>query len=242
MTEQTGLLARKAWPKRVEQGAWVHNATILAPSTSHNTDGIDVDCSQDVLIEDSYISNGDDCVCMKSGKNWFGREFGRPVRDVVVRNCRFGTGHGITVGSEMSSGVYNVTFENLVADGIGTGVRLKSERGRGGVIDGIVYRNISLSNVQGQAIQVTLNYASNLPPTNATATPSMRNVLVQDVSAVGVEYGFFIDGLPESFIANLSLVNVSVQKASKGMFEQCVDANGTCAGTMEPGCPPCLQA
>ena len=218
---------------------WIHDAKILAPSGSHNTDGIDIDCSSNVLIENTFISNGDDCVCMKSGKNWFGRTFGKPTQNVIVRNCVFGTGHGITVGSEMSAGVYNVTFENIYANGTGTGVRLKSERGRGGLIKDIIYRNITLDNIQGQAVQVTLNYANNLPPTNVTATPQMENILVQDIIANSPIYGFFIDGLPESIIKNLTFNNVTINNSKKSTFEQCDYSQGTCIDT-NPGCPPCL--
>lgn len=219
---------------------WIHDATILAPSSSHNTDGIDIDCSSNVLIENVYISNGDDCVCMKSGKNWFGRTYGKPTQNVIVRNSVFGTGHGITVGSEMSAGVYNVTFENLIANNTGTGVRLKSERGRGGLIDNIIYRNLTLSSIGGQAIQVTLNYANNLPPTNVTATPRMQNILVENIQAYDPIYGFFIDGLPESLITNLTFSNVTIINSKKTTYEQCDYATGSCNGKMDPGCPPCL--
>lgn len=220
---------------------WIHNVSILAPSTSHNTDGIDVDCSQHVLIEDSYISNGDDCVCMKSGINWYGRTYGRPTAHVVVRNTVFGTGHGITIGSEMSADVYNVTFENLFANGTGTGVRLKSERGRGGVISNITYRNITLVDIQGQAVQMTLNYAKNLPPTNATGTPQMYNVTVENVQAFKPQYGWFIDGLPESPLRDIHFVNVSIQNPTKSMYASCDNITQSTCDNVTPECPPCIS-
>ncbi len=222
-------------------GVWVHGVTILAPKTSHNTDGIDFDCSQEVLLEDSFISNGDDCICMKSGKDWAGRTYGRPTANVTVRNMVLGTGHGITVGSETSGGVYNVTFENIVANGTGTGVRLKSERGRGGVVRDIVYRNISLYNIGGQAVQMTLNYATGLPPGNASSTPVMRNVWLQDIYAERPIEGYFIDGLPESPITNATFTNVTILNPSKVLVQQCDNITASTCHAVFPSCPPCMQ-
>ena len=110
------------WNDRVH----IFNVTILAPSNSHNTDGLDVDCSQDVLLEDSYVSVGDDFVSVKSGIDWYGRTFGRPSKNVMIRNTIVGTSHGCSIGSEMSGGVNNVTFENILMNATGTGVRMVS--------------------------------------------------------------------------------------------------------------------
>lgn len=118
-------------------------------------------------------------LCVKSGIDWFGRSYGRPSKDIVFRNITVGTGHGISVGSEMSGGVQNVTFEDIVMSETKAGPRIKSQRGRGGVIDGIVYRNIVASNVHTM-VEFTLNYHSGLAPTNATATPVLRNVLLEN--------------------------------------------------------------
>jgi polygalacturonase len=76
-----------------------------------NADGIDLDACQRVLVENSYFSVTDDAICVKSGLDWYGRTYGRPTRDVLVRNCEIAAGAGPTIGSEMSGGVRNVTFE-----------------------------------------------------------------------------------------------------------------------------------
>jgi polygalacturonase len=112
-----------AWNDRVH----IFNVTILAPASSHNTDGLDVDCSQDVLLEDSYVSVGDDFVSVKSGVDWYGRTYGRPSKNVMIRNTIVGTSHGCSIGSEMSGGVNNVTFENILMNATGTGVRMVSK-------------------------------------------------------------------------------------------------------------------
>ena len=113
-------------------------------------------------MEDNYFDVDDDALCVKSGRDWDGRHFGRPARDILFRNNVIGRGHGITVGSETSGSVFNVTFDNITMAQTGTGIRMKTERGRGGVVDGVIYQNINMMDIAGQCIQVTLNYHDNL--------------------------------------------------------------------------------
>jgi polygalacturonase len=226
-------------------GAHVFNVTILAPATSHNTDAIDVDCSSDVLIEDAHIAVGDDAVAVKSGINWFGRAFGRRSENVLVRRVTVGpapdkpgdVNTALTVGSEMSAGVRNVTFEDCVMVGTALGSYVKSERGRGGVIEDIVYRNITLVNVS-RAFFLTLNYAPGLPPTNSTATPTMRGVAYEGITVRGADFLYDIDGLPESPLQDLRFANISGEGV-KALSKTCDYAKGTCEG-VTPSCPPCF--
>lgn len=76
-----------------------------------NRDGIDIDSCRDVVVEDSYFASGDDTLCVKSGLDFFGQRYNRPSRDIIFRNITTGGGYGITIGSEISGGVENVTFE-----------------------------------------------------------------------------------------------------------------------------------
>jgi polygalacturonase len=218
---------------------FVHDATIL--STGPNTDGIDIDCSSNVLVQDCYISTGDDVIAVKSGIDYLGRTFGKPTENVLIQRLTAGTGHGLSVGSEMSAGVRNVTFRDITMNGTANGPRLKSQRGRGGMISDILYQNITMTNM-GQGISITLNYHPSLPPTNATATPQMHNVTIAQVgfapgsSPAGT--GASIDGLPESLVTGLSLVDVDISNAKK-VFGTCDYAQGTCEN-VSPSCPPCL--
>ena len=100
-----------------------------------NSDGIDVDACQDVLIEDSYFSVNDDVVCLKSGVNWWGRTYGRPTRNVLVRNLTIANGEGPAIGSEQAGGVINATFEDLRLGKMQDGPTIKSCRGRGGLVE-----------------------------------------------------------------------------------------------------------
>jgi polygalacturonase len=90
-------------------------------------------------------------------------------------------------------------------DQTGTGVRMKSERGRGGIVEDIVYRRVLMKEIAGQCIQVTLNYAKGLKPTNVTATPQFRNILLEDIHCQRAQSSYFIDGLAEQHVQNLTL-------------------------------------
>lgn len=204
---------------------------------------IDPDCAQNVLIERVEIRTGDDNIAIKSGRNWYGRTFGRASRNITVRDSIFGVGHGFSIGSEMSAGVSDVLFQNISGDGLATGLRIKSERGRGGLVSNIAYRDIRLSNVQGQAIQITMNYDPGLQPTNETATPHLNNVTVVGFSSVGSKQGWLLDGLPESLLENLSFKNVSITGVSPTKYINKCDYVGSavCNG-VSPSCPPCIKA
>jgi polygalacturonase len=219
-------------------GAHVHDVSITAPSQDgHNTDGIDPDCAQDVLIERVHISTGDDNIAIKSGRNWYGRTFGRPSKNITVRDSVFGTGHGMSIGSEMSGGVYNVLFDNITSVGGGCGPRIKSERGRGGLVANITYRNIVMRDC-AEALQITDNYDPGIPPTNATATPVFRNISMLNISA-NCASTFSFDGLPESQIHELTLRNVSLGKAPSKKCDYVDTATAVCENVL-PACPPCF--
>lgn len=205
--------------------------------------GIDPDCAQNVLIERVHISTGDDCIAIKSGRNWYGRTFGRAAKNITVRDSTFGTGHGLSIGSEMSAGVADVLFYNLTAVGTNAGVRLKSERGRGGLVSNVTWQKLTLVNV-GEVVQITDNYDPGLPPTNATATPRFENISVIDVHSTNAAKGWLLDGLPESTIKGLRLDNVEIEgTGAKDLIVKCdyVDtATASCTG-VSPSCPPCVS-
>ena len=223
----------------------VHDVKIFAPESpaSHNTDGIDPDCAQNVLIERVEIRTGDDNIAIKSGRNWYGRTFGRPSRNITVRDSVFGVGHGFSIGSEMSAGVSDVLFANITGDGLATGLRIKSERGRGGLITNVAYRDIRLTNVKGQAIQITMNYDPGLAPTNETATPHLSNVSVVGFTSSGSRQGWLLDGLPESLLQGLEFRDVSIEGVPPAKYIARCDFVGaaSCDG-VSPSCPPCIKA
>jgi polygalacturonase len=219
-------------------GVHIHNIQIFNPG-GFNRDGIDIDCSQHVVVENSLVDAGDDALCVKAGANWVGRHTAVKSENIIFRNIIVGTGHGITIGSDMSAGVRNVTFENISMDGTGCGIRMKTERGRGGIVEDITYRDITMKNIASEAVQMTLNYHAGIKPTNKTATPIFRNLLIENVWADGVGYAGLYDGLPEQHVINMTLRNVTVLRAKKQWFK-CDYVDGKCEGGTNP-CPPCFS-
>jgi hypothetical protein len=177
-----------------------------------NGDGIDIDSSSNVLIENCTFDTGDDCVALKSGMDADGRAVGIPTSNVTVRLSSFLRGHGCSIGSDMSGGVINATFEHLTFKGTNVGVRIKDQRGRGGAVKGITYRNTTMEGV-GQVLQITQFYHSGIPPTNSTATPTFEDFLVQDIRATKSGAGEILC-LPERPCHGLKFERVTVENSA----------------------------
>lgn len=117
--------------------------------------------------------------------------------------------------------MYNVTFDNITMLDTSNGPRIKSQRGRGGVVADIVYKNIKAGHV-ADMISVTLEYHTGIPPTNKTATPVFRNFLFENITFSGSDNGGVFLGLPESPIVNVTLRNVNFNKYGFFMLRRCV--------------------
>ena len=112
-------------------GVNIRGVRIENPEDSPNTDGIDPESSRNVRISDSYISTGDDCIAIKSGRDAQGRRIGRPVENVTVTNCTMVRGHGgVSIGSEMAGGARRIAVSNCVFQETQRGIRIKTTRGR----------------------------------------------------------------------------------------------------------------
>eukprot|EP01052_Picozoa_sp_SAG31_P016950 SAG31_NODE_1142_length_9696_cov_3.874232_4_plen_140_part_00 len=132
-----------------------------------------------------------------------------------------------------------VTFEDIIMENTGTGVRMKSERGRGGIVKDVTYRRIHMKEIQGQCIQVTLNYDAGLKPTNKSATPVFRNILLEDIRCDKARNSFFFDGLAEQHVEMLTLRNVSMG-SEVGKEAKCTYVDCTCDAATLP-CPSCCS-
>ena len=126
----------------------VTGISIKNPEDSPNTDGVNPDSCRNVHISDCHISVGDDCITIKSGRDEDGRRVGRPCENITVTNCTMLDGHGgVVIGSEMSGGVRRVTISNCVFEGTDRGIRIKTTRGRGGVIEDIRVSNVVMTRI-----------------------------------------------------------------------------------------------
>jgi polygalacturonase len=190
-------------------GVFVRN-----PSYSQNGDGIDLESCQNALIVNSVLDVGDDAICIKSGKDEEGRRRGRPTENVLVDNCRVFKGHGgFVVGSEMSGGVKNISVTNCSFIGTNIGLRFKSTRGRGGVVENIYIQNVSMYNIVNEAFLFDLYYMggvkSEATPAVDETTPVFRNIFVKDIVANQASRAMFFNGLPEMNISNIVVENSS---------------------------------
>lgn len=188
-----------------------------------NTDGFDPDSCKDMLVERCTFDTGDDCVTLKSGRDRDGRRVGKPLENIVVRECFFKRGHGtVVIGSEMSGGVRNVLAENFTADGNDAGVRIKSRRGRGGVVENITYRNIRIKNIQRQAITIDMFYDVGNNPgvkqTDPAGVPVYRNITIENLHCESAVTAIVLRGLPDSPITGLKLKNVSITADLPGVI------------------------
>ncbi|WP_438444514.1 glycoside hydrolase family 28 protein [Gorillibacterium sp. sgz5001074] len=120
----------------------------IGDSGGPSTDGIDIDSSSNVLVEDCHVDCNDDNFCIKSGRDADGLRVNRPSENIIIRHCSMGRGGGITIGSETSGGVRNVFIHDIAANGTENGFRLKSARTRGGVIEQIRVRNMRMVDVR----------------------------------------------------------------------------------------------
>lgn len=200
---------------------------ILAPADSHNTDGLDPESCEDVLVLGVYISVGDDCIAVKSGKIYMANKYKKPTTNMIVRQCCMRDGHGaVTVGSEIAAGVNDVHIRDCVFMNTDRGLRVKTRRGRGklSVLDDISFENIDMDNVMTPFVVNSFyfcdpdgktEYVSSKKPLPVDdRTPSIGKLLFKDISAKNCHVaGTYICGLPESKIEELRFENIDFSYA-----------------------------
>nr|WP_294782595.1 glycoside hydrolase family 28 protein [uncultured Flavobacterium sp.] len=217
----------------------VRNITVRNPWFSQNGDGLDVESCKNVIIENSSFDVGDDAICIKSGKDKDGRDRGVACENIIVKNNIVYHGHGgVTVGSEMSGGVKNLHVSNCTFMGTDVGLRFKSTRGRGGIVENIFISDIFMTDIPSQAISFDLYYGgksiaetlaeggntvtTKLVPVNEE-TPQFKNISIKNVTIKGAQQAVFLQGLPEMNLENIEISNL-IAKAQKGF--SIIDANG----------------
>lgn len=182
-----------------------------------NGDGVVIDSSRDVLVEYNHFETGDDAVVLKSGLNEEALEINIPTENVVVRNfearkVRTGSG-GVVFGSETSGGIRNVYVHNALFDGSDRGIRFKTERGRGNVVENIYIHDVKMRNITYQAINFNTFYTG---PGVTGPSPLLRNISIKDIEIDGVPVAIELVGLPEKWIENITLENIKVLNSEEG--------------------------
>ena len=210
----------------------INKVTVSNPWYSQNGDALDLESCNRALIINNSFDAGDDGICIKSGKDKDGRERGEPCQNVIVKNNVVLHGHGgFVVGSEMSGGVKNIYVDNCTFMGTDVGLRFKSTRGRGGVVENIHISNINMINIPNEALIFNLFYGGKGPgeagyddnkgaeivPPVTEETPCFKDIYIKDVVCNGAGRAVYFNGLPEMRISNINMENMIVTNANRGI-------------------------
>ncbi len=181
---------------------------ITLENDGQNTDGVDIDSSRNVLIENSHFSADDDSIAIKSGLEKDGWRVNKPSENILIRNSTMTKGHsGVAIGSEMSGGVRNVIItDNTFIDTDG-GFKIKSLPGRGGVVENIWLSDTEMSLVP-IGISFDMAYASGIRGKNDDE-PVFRNILISDIRMSGVtRYSLFVHALGNESVSGIDVTNL----------------------------------
>ncbi|WP_183559637.1 glycoside hydrolase family 28 protein [Mucilaginibacter sp. SP1R1] len=205
-----------------------------------STDGIDIDSSSWILVQNCDIDCNDDDFCLKAGRDWDGLRVNRPTEYVVIRKCISRAGAGlITCGSETSGGIRHVLATDLTGNGTSNGLNIKSAITRGGTVEDIHFTNITMNGV-GTAFQVTMNWNpsysySKLPDDyHIDSVPEhwkkilhqvepaergishFKDIFVSNVKVTGAKKAINAIGLKEAAMQNFHFDNVNIEAATAG--------------------------
>lgn len=181
-------------------------------SEGPNTDGLNPDSCENVLIESCTFETGDDCIAVNSGLNEDGWRVNRPCRKVEIRDCRFLGGHAaIAIGSGMSGGVEDVWVHNCVIEQIERGIRIKSIRGRGGYVRNVRFDTIQIHHASEDGIQISMNYNSSTAVPVSAQAPEFSDLHFFRIQGRSEKNGIALTGLPESYIRNVVLEDVEIE-------------------------------
>jgi len=199
----------------------LRNLNVRNPWYSQNGDGLDLESCKNVLVYNNTFDVGDDAICIKSGKDKDGRDRGVPTENVVIKNNTVYHAHGgIVIGSEMSGGVKNLHASDCTFIGTDIGLRFKTTRGRGGVVENIWMSNIDMINIPAQVIGFNMFYEGNSPIIEedqsaddekrvekqipvTDETPVFRNVFFKNINATNSYEALSLSGLSEMNLKNI---------------------------------------
>ncbi|XP_058089778.1 probable polygalacturonase [Magnolia sinica] len=217
----------------------IKEVTILAPLNSPNTDGIDPDSSSHVCIEDCYIESGDDLVAVKSGWDQYGIAMSRPSSNIIVRRVSGTTPtcSGVGIGSEMSGGISNIVVEDLHVWDSAAGVRMKTDRGRGGYITNITITNMTLDRVK---IPIRFSRGANDHPDegwDSKALPVVKGVYINNVVGRGIGRAPVLDGLDGAPFEQICMINIQLDGIAPPAKWHCEFVAGDAIGVFPEPCP-----
>ncbi len=180
-----------------------------------NNDGCNPESCKDVLIEGCYFDTGDDCIAIKSGRNNDGRRVNVPSENIVIRNCQMKDGHGgVVIGSEMTGGARNIFAESCTMDSpnLDRALRIKTNSVRGGTVENIYMRNVTIGQVAEAVLKINFNYGEG---DAGKFTPTVRNINMENVTSGKSKYALSISGYERSPITGINLKNCTFDNVDK---------------------------
>jgi polygalacturonase len=207
----------------------IRNIKVLAPARSPNTDAIDPFSSSNVVIDHVFADVGDDDIAIKSGAIGSpGPD--EPSRDIVIRNCTFLHGHGLSIGSEIAGGARNIRAEHIRFEGTDNGIRVKANRDRGSDVGPLLFRDIEMKDVKN-ALVISEYYPKVTPPDAelpqpvTRLTPHFHDITIENLTATGSAMAGVIAGLPEAPVRGVVLRNVKIS-AKNGLAISYAEVSG----------------
>ena len=205
----------------------IKSVTVKNPWYGTNTDALDLESCKNACVQDCVFDTGDDGITIKSGRDEEGRKRGMPTKDVIIDNCTVYRSHGgFVIGSEMSGGVNNMYVSNCTFIGSDIGLRFKTTRGRGGMVENVFINNIVMKDIPAEAILFDMYYMAKDPvaisgekreppkvefkPVNET-TPQFQNFYIRNIVCNGAAKAIFVRGIPEMHVKNVWIENAIMQ-------------------------------
>ncbi len=207
----------------------IRNIKVLAPARSPNTDAIDPFSSSNVRIDHVIADVGDDDIAIKSGAIG-SRGPDEPSRDIIIRDCTFLHGHGLSIGSEIAGGARNISAERIRFEGTDNGIRVKANRDRGNDVGFLFFRDIEMKDVKNALI--ISEYYPNVSPSETEMpqpitrlTPHFHDITIENLTATGSARAGIIAGLPEAPIQGVVLRNAKIS-ARDGLVVSYAEVSG----------------
>jgi len=199
----------------------VENVTI--DGIGPNNDGFNPESSRNILVKNCSFNTGDDCIAIKSGRNNDGRRINIPSENIIIQKCTMKEGHGgVVIGSEISGGVRNVFAENCTMDSpnLERAVRIKTNSIRGGVIENLNVRNITVGEVSEAILKIDFYYEEG---DKGIFTPKVRNINLENITSLKSAYAVWIKAYERSPVKNLSIKNCTFDNAANDNVIQNVE-------------------
>ena len=203
----------------------VRNIHIRNEWSAQNGDGIDFKSCRNVLMADCVVDAGDDGICLKSGRLYPSRAL-VPCENIVIANCTVYRAHGgFVIGSTVYGGIMNVSVKNCTFIGTDVGLRFKSSRTRGGIVENIFVDRITMRDIENEAIKFEMYYqdAASEQASTEDRTPQFRKIFMTNIVCIGAKSAGILQGLPES---PLHEITIDGYTATSKLGLQCQDAGG----------------